>query len=868
MAKSFTLPNGLSVVFEERHTAQVVASQVWMRAGSADERPDQAGLAHLHEHMLFRGTARRGVGEIAREVETHGGQINAWTSHDQTVSHVEIASRFTRLSLDILADAAKMSSFEEEEVAREIEVICEEIRRNEDAPSRRAARDLFATAFQQHPYGRLVSGTIESVRRLRRADVLEFHQRHCAPPNLVLCVAGDFREAELRGWVEELFSGDWGAPPPLGPSTRPVEPPLTSRRLLLRQEAVKGAWLNLGFPIPNIAHPDTPALDALAMMAGLGERSGSASAPKRQRGLVNMVQASSYTPRDPGLFSVAFTMQPESMAEALESEAQRLASLYAGLASSEELSHLKALFESRAVYQRETVQALARRLGYYQCMLGELDAEARYQDAVAQLTPERVREVAERYVRLDRAILTGLLPSGTDFSAARAEEILDRAARPLPPSGPARPPHPAPVAEPRARVARAPHAASGAVVEERLPSGMRVLVLEEPPVPLVACCALVQGGLRYEAADTNGLSTLLSRCLTRGTLTRDTDTLTQRMESFGGSLRGVGGRNTMGLRGMALSRHFEGAFRLFADCLLNPLFPEPEVARERRMLEQEIRARDNNPAALVFDLFARTLYQTHAYRLPQLGEPAAIERLTPESLRAWHEAYLAPARVTLCVVGDVKAESVLALSHELFGGVESAAAPPRAVEQEPPRAAPRYQKRALACAQSHLVLGFQGARVNDPWRYALSVLSTLLGGKGGRLFRELREERGLAYSVSSLNLEGVDPGSFGVYLGTSPEKVDAAVAGVRALLEQVREERLPEQELARGRQHLLGTHAIALQRNAARADALAMGACQGIGAEDLLNYADRVGAVTAEEVRDVAQRVIDFDRSALAVVGP
>src|SRR5512139_3621672 len=115
MTIRYRLDNGLTVLFEEQHAARVVAFQVWVNVGSADERPDQAGLAHLHEHMLFKGTARRGPGEIARDVEAHGGEINAWTSFDQTVYHIVMASQFAREGLDILADSIRSSAFDADE---------------------------------------------------------------------------------------------------------------------------------------------------------------------------------------------------------------------------------------------------------------------------------------------------------------------------------------------------------------------------------------------------------------------------------------------------------------------------------------------------------------------------------------------------------------------------------------------------------------------------------------------------------------------------------------------------------------------------------------------------------------------------------
>ncbi|MFP2934408.1 M16 family metallopeptidase, partial [Pyxidicoccus sp. 3LG] len=424
MAIRYALPNGLTVVFEEQHAAKVAAFQVWVKVGSADERPDQAGLAHLHEHMLFKGTENRGPGEIARDVEAHGGEINAWTSYDQTVYHIVIASQFARTGLDILGDAVRRSSFDADELAREIEVVCEEIKRSQDTPSRRASRDLFSTAYQVHPYRLPVIGTEESVRSFTREKVLEFYHRHYTPKNLVLAVSGDLREAELRQWVEEIFGGDWGRPYE-GGVTRSTEPAATGRRVKLRPDDVKEAWLHMAFGIPQVDHPDVPALDVLAMIAGQGDASRLVRHVKRKHNLVNDVHSFAYTPRDPGLFSASLTTPPGNAARALEETARILATLRVTPVTAEELATAKALVEAEAVYQRETVQGVARKMGSYQSGMGSLEAEARYYEAVRGLTPEHLRAAAEKYLRFDRAVITGLLPPGSELTEEQVHAVLD-----------------------------------------------------------------------------------------------------------------------------------------------------------------------------------------------------------------------------------------------------------------------------------------------------------------------------------------------------------------------------------------------------------------------------------------------------------
>jgi zinc protease len=395
-----------------------------------------------------------------------------------------------------------------------------------------------------------------------------------------------------------------------------------------------------------------------------------------------------------------------------------------------------------------------------------------------------------------------------------------------------------------------------------------VIVREETAVPLFAMRAAFLGGVRYETMGDNGRTSLLARTLARGTPTRDAEEISRTADDLAGSLSATCGRNSVTVRGDFLSRHFHRAFELFADVLRHPTFPAPELERERALLLQDILTRDDKPSGVAFDLFSRTLFDRHPYRLPVLGDRLAVERLTRESLLEWHQRYMDPSQLVLAVVGDVRASEVVELARQAFGEATGKAGAVPRIEPDPPLPAPRRAVQTLPRAQSHLVLGFRGARVSEPWRRALEVICTVLSGQGGRLFVELRDKRSLAYSVSSLAVEGVDPGYFAVYMGTSPEKVDVAVSGIRRELLRLRDERVSDEELLRAKRHLVGTHEIGLQRNGARAALLALDHLYGLGTEPFYRYAEEVLAVTPSEVQEIARKVIDFDREALAIVGP
>ena len=224
--------------------------------------------------------------------------------------------------------------------------------------------------------------------------------------------------------------------------------------------------------------------------------------------------------------------------------------------------------------------------------------------------------------------------------------------------------------------------------------------------------------------------------------------------------------------------------------------------------------------------------------------------------------------MVLAIIGDVNRSEALERARTLFGGAgEGAGALPEVPHESPPTERRRVH-RTLARAQAHVVMGFQGLTLFDPDRHALEVLSTVLSGMGGRLFTELRDKRSMAYSVTSMAVEGIDPGYFAVYIGTSPDKRDAAEAGMEAELQKVLDEPITPAELDRAKAHLVGTHEIGLQRNAARAALLALDGVYGLGLDNFEHYDETIQSVTAEDVLRVARRIIQLDRAVVAVVGP
>ncbi len=862
----YVLSNGLTVLLAESHAAPVAAIQAWVRVGSADETADETGLAHLHEHMLFKGTARRGPGEIARDVEARGGEINAWTSYDETVYHLVLASEFLGDGLDILSDALQASTFDAAELARETEVVCEEIKRSEDMPSRKISRDLFGLSYEAHPYRRPVIGTEQSVRSFDRPKILSFYRRHYTPSSIVLSVVGDFEEKAALALVERRWGGDFGTPGVASPRQRAPEPEQREARFRLTVDDVREAHLSFGWHVPGLKHQDIPALDLLAIVLGQGDSSRLALNVKRRLQLATEAYAYCYTPMDPGLFVVGATVAKLQGAEAVRALLQEVQRMREEPIGEVDLATAKRQIESEAIYQHETVQGWARKLGYYESTAGSLDFEAEYQAKIQATSAEQVREVAERYLRPERVSLVGLLPKGFPLEAAQAQALVAEilGAKPVTrKSGGAAAAPPAPMAAALVRSGRPEPLRTSA-----LPGGGTLLVQRDISVPLVAFRAVYPGGLRWETEANNGVDHLLSMVVTRGAAGRTAEEISRAVDRMAGSLGAVTGRNSFGLRGEFLSRFFPEAFSLFLDCLLKPDLAEAEIQKEREIVLQDIRSRDDHPAGVAFDLFARTLFQVHPYRLNAMGETPSVEKLDRAALQGHLRRICGPGALSLAVVGDVDPDRVLDMATAILKTDlrETGASPPPPVEPRPPH--PRRADKVLEKAQAHLVLGYLGVRLTDADRFPLEVLSSVLSGQGGRLFVELRDKRSMAYSVTSMSVEGLDPGYFAVYMGTSPEKVVDAIEGVRLELGRVRDEIIGEEELRRAQRYLVGSHAIGLQRRSATAAAISFGHAYGLGPESYRHYAEHIEAVRAEDIRKVARELLDPRGEVLAVVGP
>ncbi|MEN0057802.1 MAG: pitrilysin family protein, partial [Bdellovibrio sp.] len=327
-----------------------------------------------------------------------------------------------------------------------------------------------------------------------------------------------------------------------------------------------------------------------------------------------------------------------------------------------------------------------------------------------------------------------------------------------------------------------------------------------------------------------------------------------------------GGRNSVGLSMDYLSPFEDRMLEIFGDSLLNPLFPTDILEREKVVIKNQIKARNDNPAQICVLNFMKEIFKGHPYAKDLIGSEASISALSREDLKAYYEQVMQAKNLTFCVVGDVQTKKWVDYLEKLTQGLRSGAKIDKTYAIEDIKKSIELSHH-LQKEQTHIIVGYRGLDLRDPRRYTLEIIQSILSGQGGRLFLELRDKNSLAYSVSPMHMEGLECGYFGGYIGCSPEKSEKSIQMLKAEFQKLMDVRISPAELTRAQRYLIGRHDIELQRKTTICNAILFDDIYGLDYTESLEVADNYFAVTAKDVQDVAQQIFS-QPSVISMVGP
>jgi zinc protease len=828
-----TLENGLILIIREDHSAPVVSAQAWCNTGSISEgKWLGAGLSHVLEHMLFKGTTTRPGSRIDQEVQQAGGYMNAYTSFDRTVYHINVPDTGATVAIDILCDIMQNASLPPEELDKELDVIRREMDMNQDDPARRAGRRLFEVAYTKSPYRFTIIGYPEIFNTLKPADILAYYRERYVPNNMFFVVTGDVKADAVISQIREAFAKSKAMPMP--PMVLPREPRQTGPRDTIEEAPIQLGFFHFAWHIPDVRHPDMPALDILASLLGSGRSSRLFREVREKQGLVTSADAWTYCAADQGLFGMSAVVDADKFAasrEALLAEVERVQNEPIPAA---ELAKVVKQFAAGMLATRKTMQGQAQDLGSNWLAANDLNFSERYLAAARQVTPAALQRVAREYLTKANCTFYALLPQGTAPKAIGKIHV----------------------------------STENPVQKIVFPNGLRLLVKEDHRLPFVEMRAVFQGGVLAETEKDNGLTQLMSKMLLQGTGKRNAEEISTEVESVGGSIETFGGNNSFGVSTEVLSEDLKTGFEVFADVLLNPSFPAAAFERERRIQLELIRSQKDQLLQSCSQAMRRGLFGSAGYGLDPSGSEESVKALALSALISFYKRMVVPNNCVMAIFGDVQTDA-LKVSMEKFFGRWKAGAP--VVPKTPRPLALTSIKRITEVRdkeQAVLLAGFAGTSLKNTDRYALELVQEGCSDLGSRLFLRIREKLGLAYYVGAQNFLGVVPGFFAFYAGTARDKLQQVEEELLKEVELLGAEGFTEEELKRSKAKLVGQKKIARQDLGGYAITVALDELYGLGHDHIDLEDARYEAVTQADIKAVAKKYLTPDALVLAVITP
>ncbi|MCA9754839.1 MAG: insulinase family protein [Candidatus Eisenbacteria bacterium] len=883
------LENGLGILIKEVQTSPVVCVSVWYRAGTRNESNGTTGLAHLLEHMMYKGTAQYGKGVYDNLLEANGGVNNATTWNDRTNYYATIAKEKVDLALELEADRMRGALFTEQDLEDEMPVVRNEMEKGEDDPYTELDERIASVAILEHPYHWPTIGWKSDVESITAEQIHDYYDRFYQPNNAYLVLVGDLPPAVLLEKAVHYFEDI-----PAGPEPDPivtVEPPQKGERRFLLRETGSTRLLGIAYRTPEGMHPDTRPLEVLGRVLTGGKAS------RLHRALVDTGQAvwvAAYPVafEDPFLFFVYAMLTEDADADQVES------TIYAEIErvietppDDAELARVKKQAKVETLFSRDDVESVMFGIGEAEA-LGTYGLYDDYLGSLDAVSAEDVQRVAAEYFVADARTVGFYLPHDSEGgrSFARREDSADSdteaagESMSTPEGGPTQ------IADDRAamegEVARDAQSAVATAapidgpttspVETRtdravLSNGVVLLTRESHDNPTIAVRGRCQGGLLTEAIGKEGVAGVVAETMPLGAGEWDAAAVVERLESLGATLEFDVRPDAIEFELRCLAEDFAAATDILGEVLLHPRFDEEPVERAKQRLVARLREHQEDTFQVAYHRGLEELYGVGSpFARFVEGSVSSLESLGRDDLVQYHETLLSGSRWTIAAVGDLTAgearsrfESVLA---DLPVGAPLAGVEPTL---ETPEAGVDIIRVPMEDrSQVDLVFLGPGVAPSAPGRAAADVANVVLGGAfTSRLNRTLRDDEGLTYWAGSYFADLGRGSHWVATLGVNPENVQAALDGTLRELREFVRGGVDDEELGRAKEYAAGSFPIGLATKSDVAEALLDAEAAGYGVDYIETRGNVLRAQDEPAVEAVSAKFANPDRLVIVMAG-
>ncbi|MDY2666397.1 pitrilysin family protein [Desulfovibrio sp.] len=833
------LKNGLTVYIIRDSRFPLVCTRLFVGTGSANETAEQAGISHVLEHMVFKGTEKRPKGQVARDVESLGGYLNAATSFDKTWFITDMPAKHWKTGMDVVKDMAFHPSLDPAELEAEKNVIVSELKGGDDTPTRRLFEDLQVAGLAHTVYGRPIIGFEKTIRAVTADDLRAYIRTWYQPQNMMLLVAGDIDPKAVLAHAEELF-GDLKNDTIL-PEPAPVQ--LEGAAGGPRVEVTYGPWnkvyLGIALPAPALGDQRSIDLDVLAYALGGDGTSQFYRKYRYEKQLVDSISVGNMSLNRAGLFYMVAQLDADKVEPFWQEFTRDLAALDAGKITPDVIERARFNYEDGMDRASETLDGLTSWKATVQFELGGPRGEANVRHALAAVDSARLRQAQDLWLRPDQVRVRVLAPEKAKLPDLDA--ILQRN-------------WPAPAVERQKAAAAAEKVGKREIVD--LGQGRTVILQPDRTIPYVSLEILRPGGNALLKPADQGLAQLTAATLTDGCGTRDLDAMERFVAERAASLSASAGVQSFTVSLTGPARFNADYFALLGDLLHKPTFAEKDVRRQADTLKAALVRRQDNPMSFMGSKINGFLFPGgQPYGFDGLGTAENQDRFGPGDVQAFWKQQNAQPWI-LSVAGDFDREKVLAFARSL----PVPTAPAVDVPQPTWGADKRLPLSLPGRQQAHLLLAFHAVPLDHPDAPALMLLESVLSGQSGLLFNKLRDEQGLGYTVTAFYRSLPEAGFMAFYIGTTPRNLDVARQGFSGIIKDIKTDLLPAELLAKGLNRMEGSYYRGRQSLGARADEAASERLLDQPQDFQKRLLEKAAKVTPEQLREVARKYLLVDK--------
>jgi len=877
------LENGLTILTKEVHTAPVVSVQVWYKVGSRDEAPGVNGIAHQLEHMLFKGTTNRPV-QFGRLFSALGSESNAFTSFDKTAYFGTVERNKLKALLVLEADRMQNALINAEQLTSEKRVVISELQGYENNPSYRLSRAVMRAAFPNHPYGLTVGGTKADVEKFTLEQVRYYYRNYYSPDNATLVIVGDFATEPTLKAVKEIFGSvpkssesPQSVPSGVRQPTQTTGSTLTTsspagrsnlQNPIVLREPGSAALLQTVYPLPDLNHPDVPALDVMDFILREG-RSSRLYQALVESGLATTIRGGAANLIAGGWYELSATAAPGRDLMKIEQALQQaIAELKSKGVTEEEVNRAKTQVRAAVILSNRSISDQARQLANDQTIAGDFRFTDRYLTGIAKVSAADVERVAQTYLKDANRTLGFFEPTqpakttaGTP-NATQTSESFNLGA----------PVDPAEVAKYLPPVDSDTSSSSQTLPTEfSLANGLKVLLLPDPSTPTVTLSGYIQAGTEFDSSSKAGLADLTAQNLMNGTKTKDALALAKTLEAEGASLDFSANREGVIISGDALATSLSTLIQVLGDVVQNATFPTNELDISRQQALTGLKLELDNPSSLGRRTFQQAIYpENHPFHI--FKTETSLKAIKREDLVRFYQSHYRPNATILTLVGNFDPKATRSLLETQLGSWKATGK--STALNYPPVPLPEKQVRLNPTlpgkTQSITYLGYKGIDRKDPRFYAALVLNQILGGDtlSSRLGTEIRDRQGLTYGIYSYFQAGKYPGPFLISMQTAPEDAQPAIARTIALLQQIRDQGVTAAEVSTAKRSLASNYTVALANPESLASQVLMNEVYGLSQAEIRAFTRKIEALTPEQVNQAAKDLLHPNNLVVVTAGP